>query len=263
MNVILLSDFSTASTHMMEYAAMLFKNQQANFTILHIKTPCKKESCSGKCGIVFNQKLKKNQTLLESKISGSHRVQTKFIEASYIESLRQIITEEQTDLIVLGTSSEETLGTDLFFNKKTLEIITKVKCSVVLVPEEAKIEMPQTALLPTDFSISSNYSIFNILNSLEFVNQTQLSVLSVDRAKDLEPNKIQSKDLISKAIESLNFKTIEEIKLSSQSMCINGYNIILVLAKNLCIFLNIFSTSPNTVCLPKVPILFLHDSKKI
>jgi hypothetical protein len=247
----------------MEYAAMLFRNQEANFTILHVKTPCKKESCSGKCGIVFDQKLKKDQETLESKISKHHNVNRKFVEASYIESIRQVVAEEQIQLIILGTSSQNTFDTGLFFDKKTLEIITKVKCSIVLVPEETKIEVPKTALLPTDFSITSDYSIFNILNSLSFVNHTQLSLLSVEGNKTMTTNKTHSRDLISKVIQSLDFETIEEIKLTSKTMCINGFDMVMVMAKNLSIFQNIFSTSPTTVCLPKVPILFLHDSKKV
>lgn len=263
MNVLLLSDFSSVSTHMLDYAAMLFKNQEVNFTILHVKTPCKKESCSGKCSILFNQKLKKDRELLEYKASNSPKIQTKFIEGSYIESIRQVITEEQVNLIMLGNSNNTIFNTGLFFDKKTLEIITKVKCSVVLVPEQTQLESPQTALLPTDFSITSDYSIFNILTSLSFVKQTHLSLLSIEENKTLDPNKKHSKDLISKVIHSLEFKSVKEINFTSKKMCVNGFDIVMVMAKNLSIFQNIFSTSPATFCLPKVPILFLHDSKKL
>lgn len=263
MNVVLLSDFSSASKHMLDYAAMLFKDQKANFTILHIKTPCKGESCSGKCGVVFSQKLIEDQKFLESKGYTADYIQTKFIEGSYIESIRKIITEQQTDLIMLGNSNKSTHSTGLFFDKKTLEIITKVKCSVVLVPEEAKITPPQSALLPTDFSITSDYSIFNILTSLPFVNQAKLSLLPTGLKKALGPNRRHSKDLISKVINSLEFKSVKEIQSSIKAPCINGFDLVMVMAKNLSIFQDLFSTTTDSLCRPEIPILFLHDSRKL
>ncbi|MFO7744460.1 MAG: universal stress protein [Psychroflexus sp.] len=263
MNIVLLSDFSSASTHMLEYAAMLFKNQKVNFTILHIKAPCKGESCSGKCGVVFSQNLKKDQNLLVKKGYHTNQLQTKFIEGAYIESIRSVITEDQIDLIMLGNSNKGAYSTGLFFDKKTLEIITKVKCSVVLVPEEATIDLPRTALLPTDFSITSDYSIFNILTSLPFVNQTHLSLLPTGLNKTLGPNRKHSKELISKVINSLEFKSVKEIYSTNKASCINGFDLVMVLAKNLSIFQDLFSSSIDSLCRPEVPILFLHDSRKL
>ena len=261
MNVVLLSDFSFASTHMLDYAAMLFKNQKVNFIILHIKAPCKGESCSGKCNVIFAQKLKKDKSRIEEK--GYNSIQTKFIEGSYIESIRQVITEHHTDLIMLGNSNKGKHDTGLYFDKKTLEIITKVKCSVVLVPEESVLNLPKTALLPTDFSITSDYSIFNILTSLPFVNQTHLSLFPTGTNETLGPNRKHSKEVISKVINSLEFRSVKEIYSTTKSSCINGFDLVLVMAKNLSIFRDLFSSSPESLCRPEIPILFLHDSRKI
>lgn len=263
MNVLLLSDFSSVSTHMMDYTAMFFKDQKVNFTILHIKAPCQKENCSSKCSILFDQKLKNDKQALESKASEIQSIQTKFIEGFYIESIRHVIIEKQIDLIMLGNSNKQIFSTGLFFDKKTLEIITKVKCSVVLVPEQASLELPTTALLPTDFSITSDYSIFNILTSLSFVNQTHLFLLSTDHNKTLDPNRTHSKNLISNVINSLEFKSVEETRLTSKDMFINSFDIVMVMAKNLSIFRELFGNSQASLCLSQVPILFLHDSRKL
>jgi hypothetical protein len=263
MHVVLLSDFSSASRHMLDYAAMLFQNQQVKFTILHVKTPCKKESCSGKCGIIFHQKLKKDQVVLEDKGYTAEQIQTKFIEGAYIESTRQFILEQRVDLIMLGNSSQKMFNTGFFFDKKTLEIITKVKCSVVLVPEDVPLHSPQTALLPTDFSITSDYSIFNILRSLSFVNNTHLHLIPTRFNMTLGPNKTQAKDLISRVINSLDFKSVKEVQSTLKAKSINKYDLVMVMAKNLSIFKQLFSTSADTRFQPEVPFLFLHDSKKI
>lgn len=258
----MLSDFSPVSTHMLDYAAMLFKNQKVKFVILHIKPPCEKVNCKDKCNIIFDQKLKEDKELLKSKAYQEEDIQTKFIVGSFIESIRHVVIKEQIHLIMLGNSSKEIFSTGFFFDKKTLEIITKVKCSVVLVPEQARLELPKTALLPTDFSITSDYSIFNILNSLSFVKQTNLSLLSTGHHKTLGPNRKHSKDLISKAINSLGFKSVKEIDFTSKTMSINDFDMVMVMAKNLSIFQDLFSNSSASLCLPEVPILFLHDSKK-
>lgn len=263
MNVVLLSDFSKVASHMMEYAAIFFKNQAVNFTIVHIKSPCKSGNCSGKCSIIFSQKLKTQQEFLVSKGYKEENVKTLFIEGSFIESIRNLITQQQADLIMLGNSNKEDLSNDLFFDKKTLEIITKVKCSVVLVPEKAKLKLPETALLPTDFSVTSQYSIFNILNSLSFINQINLSILSKKINKSIENSKLQKKNLIFKVIQSLNFKSVEIKESNSKLTCINGFGLVIVMAKNLSIFKDLFSISTDSSCLPKAPILFLHDSIKI
>ncbi|MBZ9785859.1 universal stress protein [Psychroflexus sp. CAK57W] len=263
MNVVLLSDFSSLSTHMLDYAAMLFKNQDVNFTILHLESSCQKESLNKNHSIIFNQKLKKDRKFLESKGFDKKNIQTKLIVGPYIESIRHVIIKEQISLIMLGNSSKEIFSTGLFFDKKTLEIITKVKCSVVLVPEQAHLELPKTALLPTDFSITSEYSIFNILNLLPFVKQTNLSLLSTGHNKTLGPNRKQSKDLIYRAINSLEFKNIEEIHYGSKVIGIKEFDIIMVMAKNLSIFQDLFSTSRPFLNSLEAPVLFLHDSKKL
>lgn len=262
MNVILLSDFSKASAHMQDYAATLFENQPVKFTILHIKTPCKKLSCSGKCSFIYDQKLLAEKERLQGKFC-EISVDTEFIEGAYIESIRHIITEKQIDLIMLGNSTKDNFKNDFFFDKKTLEIITKVKCSVILVPKQSKLKLPQTALLPTDFSVTSDYSIFNILNSMSFVDQIELSLLQKSFDENLEPNKLQSKNLISRVIHSLNFKSVNENNSNAKFACINGFDLVMVMAKNLSVFKDLFSISSESKCLPEVPILFLHDSRKI
>lgn len=248
---------------MLDYAAMLFKNQEVNFTVLHVKSPCLKEGCRGKCSLVFDKKLKKNQQTLMNHGFDKERIQTLFIEGSFIESIRHVIVENKIDMIMLGNSSREVFETGLFFDKKTLEIITKVKCSVILIPEQARLKVPKTVLLPTDFSITSDYSIFNILTSLAFVKQAELSLLPTGLNKALGPNRRHAKALISEAVNSLEFKSVKEIKLSSKAAFINEFDLVMVMAKNLSIFQNLFSTSPASLYIPEVPILFLHDTRKL
>jgi len=247
---------------MQDYAAMLFKDQDITYTILHIKAPCKGESCSGKCGVIFSQKLKKEQDCLEAKTSHHSHVKTKFIEGAYIESIRRFISEEQVDLIMLGNSTKHNLNQNLFFDRKTLEIITKVKCSVVLVPEEASLKLPKTALLPTDYSVTLNQSIFNILTSMSFISQMELSLLSKKKSKSAT-NKVLSKDFISDFVKPLNFKTIKNNLANQEFKCINGFDFIMVVAKNLSIFKDLFSVSTNANCSQEVPILFLHDTRLV
>ncbi|WP_019037875.1 universal stress protein [Psychroflexus tropicus] len=260
MNVVLLSDFSQAALHMQDYAAMLFQDQPINFTILHIKAPCKGESCSGKCGVIFSQKLNKEQKSLQAAIPKKSKVNTKFIEGAYIESIRSFIKEEKIDLIMLGNSKKSSVSHNLFFDRKTLEIITKVKCSVILIPEQAQLQLPKTALLPTDYSITLDQSIFNSLNSMDFINQIDLSLLSKKKESTIA-NTISSKDQIYSLVHSLDFKSVSESHPDNEFQCINGFDFILVVAKNLSIFKDLFSVSTDSNCYPEAPILFLHDSK--
>jgi hypothetical protein len=248
---------------MLDYTAMLFHKQEVNFTILHIKSPCQKGSCGGKCGVIFSQKLKKDKELLERKGYDTGTIQTKFIEGSFIESIRQVILEQRVDLIMLGNSSKAVFSTGLFFDKKTLEIITKVKCSIIMVPENAKLKLPKTALLPTDFSITSDYSIFNILDSLSFINQVQLHLLPTGFDKTSGTSRKNSKALISKVINSFKFQSVDELTSKSKEKCINSFDLVLIMAKNLSIFKEVFSTSSDSLCCPETPVLFLHDSRKI
>ena len=263
MHVALLSDFSSASRHMLDYAAMLFQNQEVRFTILHVKTPCTASKCAGKCDIIFQQKLKKEKSWLQNKGYTEKQIEIKFIEGSYIESMRQFVTEQHVDLILIGSSSQKIFNTGFFFDKKTLEVVTKVKCSVVLVPEDVPLHIPQNALLPTDFSITSDYSTFNILTSLAFVNNTHLSLITTRHNMTLGPNKAHAKDLISRVINSLEFKSVKEVQSTLKAAYLNKYDLVMIMAKNLSIFKELFSTTSDTKFQPEVPFLFLHDSKTI
>lgn len=262
MNVVLLSDFSNASTHMLEYASLLLKNHDVKFTILHVKAPCKGESCKGGCGAIFNQKLQKDSKVLVSKGFSNAQVETQFIEGSFVESIRQVILEQKIDLIMLGNSNNKILNTGLFFDKKTLEIITKIKCSVVLVPENAPLKLPESALLPTDLSIISDYSIFDILTSLKFVQKTHLSLLATGQKHILKPYKAYSKKIISKVINSISFKSVQEIDLQSKNSQQSKFDFIMVMAKNLSIFQMLFSNANEGYYNPNTPVLFLHSLMK-
>ena len=262
MNVLLLSDFSKSSTHMLEYSTLLLEDQIVNFLILHIKTPCADVNWSEQCGDIFNQKLQNDVKILSSKGNSNFNITTQVIEGAFVENIRRVILDREIDLIMLGKSSGEILNAGLFFDKKTLEIITKVKCSVVLVPEHAPLKIPESALLPTDLSITSNNSIFGILTSLTFVQKMSLYFFATGQKHILKPYKEYCKTIISNVINSISFKSVQEIDLKYNNSDHKDFDFIMVMAKNLSIFQMVFSGPHGDYYNPNAPVLFLHSIMK-
>lgn len=194
-NVLIPTDFSKNSLNACDYALQFFKNQTCNFHFLHV---VKRNGFSNYDSIHFSntgiaekvnlkpvtQKLQ--NTVQEIRIKNNnekHRFFTLVDHDYFVDAVRKQIHEKGIDLIVMGTKgSSEINKTPVGSN--TTDIITKVKCTTLIIPENSKFKPPKDIVFPSDFTTS--YSVQNFEPLLEILERYEASLhaLYVNHTKE-------------------------------------------------------------------------------
>ena len=160
-HILIPTDFSENAWNAIVYAFHFFSKSSCSFYLLHVETPdsIKDEgldnlSITSKSKIE-SPKMRLQKTLARIKESFSLNVNHKFftiVDKNFIiDSIRTQVAEKKIDFIVMGTKGASD------FEKITIgnnagNVITKVKCTTLIVPENAKFESLKEIAFPTDFS---------------------------------------------------------------------------------------------------------------
>jgi nucleotide-binding universal stress UspA family protein len=169
-NILLLTDFSDNSINAIHYALKLFKNNIYNFYVLHAQSPATYMSddlmLSGNQSIYKSivekskHKLAKLVTELESEFKNdnfSYEILVDYDELP--DAINQIKGSIKFDLIVMGTNGI-TGAKEVVFGSNTINVIRKVDCPTLVVPEDFKYRAPKDILLPLDLKDSLSDTAF-------------------------------------------------------------------------------------------------------
>ncbi|TYQ00275.1 nucleotide-binding universal stress UspA family protein [Tenacibaculum adriaticum] len=167
-NILLLTDFSKASKNAMNYAMQLFIDNVCNIYLLHVTDfstflvddLSSAESLASK--IISNEKtdnkLKKIVTKLKSDFDTKNftfNTITKYDH--FIKVINELVDSKEIDLIVMG-SNGITGAEEIVFGSNTINVVRKVKCTTLVIPEHYEFTKPKEVLIPLaqNDSIASN-----------------------------------------------------------------------------------------------------------
>ncbi len=231
-HILIPADFSENSKNAIQYAVQLFNETPCHFHLLYVDTEGIKyaEKPVYEMGTnilvekepkAIGQKLKDLEAyvLSFSPKNTPHRFTTIREKGYFLNSIRKQIHEKEIDLIVMGTQGASELK-EFFLGTRSGDVITKVECDVLVVPNEARYTAFEQVVIPVDFEldyddatlrkiaemITSNTVQIKLLyvtkSDIPLLEQveTQQNVLSQRLARML-PNPITFKRVISKKIE--------------------------------------------------------------
>ncbi|MCB4798711.1 universal stress protein [Neotamlana laminarinivorans] len=274
-NILIPTDFSENSLNAIRYAVNLYKDAVCNFYILHVEAEIdNSESNLNNHSTVINVKktsinrfLKDivNQAKKEFTKNKKHHFFTIANNDSLINAIREQVLLKSIDLIVMGTKgvsgcTERTVGTNAG------NVITKVKCNTLIVPENAKYVVPKKIAFPTDFSI--NYNIDTLQPITQLINEykSEIELLHISK-KDLVLNESQQRnieyleDYFAETEHSFHFLTHKKMENAIEEFVISKQvGLITMLAKNLNYFQHIlFHPLAKEISYYKnIPFLVLH-----
>ncbi|WP_296381503.1 universal stress protein [Winogradskyella sp.] len=178
-NILLLTDFSENSINAMRYALQLFKEDTCNFFVLHVEMSTSY--------ISDDLMLAGNQSIYDVLIKKSKHALTKLVRELksefnnknfnfeiivdhdvLIDSINQAISSKTIDLIVMGTNGV-TGAKEVVFGSNTINIIRKVDCPTLVIPEGFEYRIPNHILLPLDLFDSLSGTAFTDI--LKFTNR--------------------------------------------------------------------------------------------
>lgn len=277
-NILIPTDFSDNAWNAIQYALRFFETSRCNYYLLHVNI--KNENFHNQDSFLQSTSLdtqtliKPTKILLQDTVkrihnefpnSENHKFFTISDTNTIINSIREQVVLNKINFIVMGTKGATAIN-KLAIGTNAGNVITKVKCTTLVVPENAKYCTPKKIAFPTDFSIFYNpQTIQPILDILEVYNAT-VNVLHINKCcselnEDQQRNKEYLTDYFTNYKYSFNFTINNQIENAVQQFVDeNGIHLITMLAKNLNYFQRIlFHPKANEISYYKnIPFLVLH-----
>ncbi|MBP2831479.1 universal stress protein [Aquimarina sp. U1-2] len=277
MNILIPTDFSENSWNAIVYGLLFFKNIQCRFYILHVSGYEKTDNATVSHPknnfldqIMKNDK-EKLQRLLDRieqlPINNNHRFFTSNDYIFFIDSIKKQIEEKSIDFIVMGSRGGSghkkiTVGSN------TADVITKVKCPVMVIPEKAVYKKPREIAFPTDYNLQYKDRVLHTIAKVLQINDAALRVLHIARKKQ-ELSKLQKENrrflhaYLHKASDlSFHFLSNSNIEEAMQSFVESSHiDMITMVAKNLNFFQHIlfYPTIEKINYHTHVPFLVVHE----
>ena len=251
-NVLIPTDFSENAWNAIRYGLQFFKKEPTNFYLLHISLSERQKSGDKTVvnGIVFDMKdthgIKDKLLVIKKKIERSysntnHRFYALQEHSFFIEGIKRSVAEKRIDFILMGTKGASGLK-EVTIGSRTGEVITRVKCPTLVIPEKARYVIPKEIVFPTDFNSYYKNKILLTLAEIMAINESALRVFHVTRKKqELSSSQLENKNFLEDFLEdkphSFHFQINQNIEDAlSEFIEKNNINMIAMVAKNINFF---------------------------
>jgi nucleotide-binding universal stress UspA family protein len=186
--------------------------------------------------------------------------------AFFIETVREVIRAQQIDMVLMGTKGA-TGFKQISLGSNTAAVMTKVKCPLLAVPQDAMYRDPREIAFPTDYRLAYSQNVLNSLEDMVATTKAALRVLYMStKDADLELEQQRNKDLLQDFFNpyELSFHHVDGKNLSTAVQYFiqsREIDMIAMVAKNLN-FLQRILFKPRIEEISyhvKVPFLVLHE----
>ncbi|MDO7171108.1 universal stress protein [Mariniflexile sp. AS56] len=279
-HILLPTDFSENSWNAIVYAIHFYEKMDCHFYLLHVDkasanntTPSVYGVSTGVLNDTYITNAKEHLKQFIKRISqqfprnNSHKFFTLSDTGSFIETIRRHIYERKIDTIVMGTKGATGLK-KLLIGSNAGDVITKVKCTTLIIPENAIYTPIKEIAFPTDYSLS--YELGHLQPIAEILEryQSALSVVHISKKNDLlsitqQRNKDLLEEYFTPYTKSFHQLTNSKIEEAIQSFIASrNTTIIAMVAKNLNYFQQILfhSKIKNISYHTDIPFLVMHDT---
>lgn len=278
-NILLPTDFSANSWNAIEYALKFLKNTKCYFYLLHVN----RVSALVESDVPYlptqntieelyvnpaKQQLHKFLKRISKELpqNDNHRFYALTEHNFFIESLRKHVQEKKIDMIVMGTKGATGMQ-KFIIGSNAGDVITKVPCATLVVPENAKFEGINEMAFPTDFAITYNIQTLQPISEILEDYRAQISIVHISKkGNNLNNGQIKNKELLedyfSEDKHSFYFLTNEKIEEAIQCFVQSRkIDMIAMVAKNLNYFQRILflPTVEEISYHTDVPFLVLHE----
>ncbi len=278
-NILLPTDFSENSWNAINYAINFCENSKCNFYVLNVDrlnnavlNDAIYISADEVIEDIYVKQSKQKLRALLKRIAAqithndNHHFYTLTDNNFFIESIRKHVDEKKIDLIVMGTKGASGFH-KFILGSNTGDVITKVQCTTLAVPENTKFCKLKEIAFPTDFSSSYDIEVLNPISKILENHKASLRIVHICKKNsnlntDQEKNKELLEDYFNHFNMSFHFLTNKKVEDAMQCF-VESRNIdmICMVAKNLNYFQQIlFHSKVEEINYhTDVPFLVMHE----
>ncbi|RKS53703.1 nucleotide-binding universal stress UspA family protein [Gillisia mitskevichiae] len=276
-NILIPTDFSENSWNAIFYALSFFQKEEIYYHLIHFVPP---EINSSIPDLNLVETFPKNYTSnkeiedfekLKSRIfqnfpESQNKIATQIMRSKIIDGIRQYVLTHDIDLIIMGTKGASNYN-ELPLGSLTNEVITKVKCPILVIPEKATFKVPISLAFPTDFNIIYKSKIINSLIDIVKIHNASLKILRVaQHQKVLNETQVENREYLKKNLTNVpySFHVIDSPNLENGlQYFVNTMKVdmIAMIAKNINFFQRILF-NPRVAKFNyhrEIPFLVLHE----
>ena len=274
-NILLLTDFSKNSINAMRYALTFFEDELCNFFILHVEVSTSyiiDDLVIGGNQSIYDTLVKKSKhklaklvTKLESEFKNKNYNFEILVDHDVLpDAINQVVALKAIDLIVMGTNGV-TGAKEVVFGSNTINVIRKVDCPTLVIPEDFKYKKPEAVLLPLDPLDSLGENTFTTV--LKFTNRfcKKIHILRILPDPLIATKTSQDNRHIQSFIKNLDYEyyTVKNIPMDAVVSCYvqtHQIDLMTLLVQKKSLFERFFMGSTTTQISNKVsvPLLIHH-----
>jgi len=276
--ILIPTDFSENSRNAINYGLELFKKTKCIFHIIHIN-PIPPYSAAGS-SVKGTSILLRDTVLTESKkdlkkllnyIEKHHKNELhSYVSMAkydfFVDSIKRAVEDKKIDLIIMGTKGATGLK-KVSMGSNTGDVITRVKCPLLAVPENSTYRTPKEIAFPTDFHIAYDIKVLDNLVEMATMNNSILRVVHISKKGEmLSEEQLSNKDFLHDYLRGIDhsFHSLTGSKLETSIQCFvesRDIDLVAMVAKNLNFFQRIlFRPAVEEISYhTDIPFLVLHE----
>ncbi len=271
-NILIPVDFSEVSWNALHCALCFFENVSSQFYILHVDTSSNHQNTDDgdieiHKNIATHAKFKEWLQISNKQIAAHHKISSLERKGGFIKTVRDVVTEYSIDLIVLGTQQPNVFE-DTIVESYTREVITRIKCPTLVVPQDTPCPVPKEMALLTDFNFKHNSKALKVISDIVTIGNAHLTILNLlknngSASSNQKENKHFLKEAFSNLEHSFHFVVNQTMDEALQFFInVQQVDLVILFAKNMNFSEHLlFSPSTDTTINyhKKTPFLIVHE----
>lgn len=187
-HILIPTDFSEYSWNALKYSISFFKEIETTFYLLHVSplliddedlidNPNASSESENLIQEKLNTLIKKTE---EFSSTGKHHFEALHDHLQFVNSIRNQVTNNGIDMIVMGTKGN-TGYKETKLGSYTEDVITRVKCNALIIPEKTKFKKLKEIVFPTDFNILFKNNVLKTISDILENYKSTLNVLNISK----------------------------------------------------------------------------------
>ncbi len=202
--ILLPTDFSDNAFNAINYAMQFFKNEVCHFYILHVQkashyiTDDLMTASSNTTiheSVVEVTKKKLQQIVEELKVryvTEDYTFHTLIDYDVLVDAFKQVIRSKNIDMIIMGTNGI-TGAEEALFGSNTINVIRKIDCPVIIIPQGFKFTTPKTILYAIDHNDHFVEDDHQLLSKMIDKHQSSLKILRIKNDDSITISEFEDK----------------------------------------------------------------------